>query len=95
MVFPSMGECTMAGPDDDVRVDIDLGEAEREAERIRTWLIALRRRHDLARFEYTRHVRIVNMCQWLPSPVVMQFAQPHVRFPARLRIARRIEVGMP
>jgi hypothetical protein len=59
MVFPSMGECTMAGPDDDVRVDIDLGEAEREAERIRAWLVALRRRHDLARFEYTRHVRIV------------------------------------
>jgi hypothetical protein len=49
----------MAGSDDDVRVDIDLGEAEREADRIRTWLIALRRRHDLARFEYTRHVRIV------------------------------------
>lgn len=49
----------MAGSDDDVRVDIDLSEAEREADRIRTWLIALRRRHDLARFEYTRHVRIV------------------------------------
>jgi hypothetical protein len=49
----------MAGSDDGVRIDIDLGEAEREAERIRTWLAALRRRHDLARFEYTRHVRIV------------------------------------
>jgi hypothetical protein len=49
----------MAGSDDGVRIDIDLGEAEREAERIRTWLVALRRRHDLARFEYTRHVRIV------------------------------------
>ncbi len=49
----------MAGTDDGVRIDIDLGEAEREAERIRTWLTALRRRHDLARFEYTRHVRIV------------------------------------
>ena len=49
----------MAGSDDSVRIDIDLGEAEREAERIRTWLAALRRRHDLARFEYTRHVRIV------------------------------------
>jgi len=49
----------MAGSDDDVRVDIDLGEAEREAERIRAWLVALRRRHDLARFEFTRHVRIV------------------------------------
>ena len=49
----------MAGSDDDVRVDIDLGEAEREADRIRAWLIALRRRHDLARFEFTHHVRIV------------------------------------
>lgn len=49
----------MAGSDDDVRVDIDLGEAEREADRIRAWLIALRRRHDLRRFEFTRHVRIV------------------------------------
>ena len=49
----------MAGSDDDVRVDIDLGEAEREADRIRTWLVALRRRHDLARFEFTRHVRVV------------------------------------
>lgn len=49
----------MAEPDDDVRVDIDLSEAERESERIRSWLIALRRRHNLARFEYTRHVRIV------------------------------------
>jgi hypothetical protein len=49
----------MAGSDDDVRVDIDLSEAEREADRIRAWLIALRRRHDLTRFEYTRHVRIV------------------------------------
>jgi hypothetical protein len=49
----------MAGSDDDVRVDIDLGEAEREADRIRAWLIALRRRHDLKRFEFTHHVRIV------------------------------------
>ncbi len=49
----------MAGSDNGVRIDIDLGEAEREAERIRTWLAALRRRHDLERFEFTRHVRIV------------------------------------
>ena len=58
MVGASVGDA-MAGSDDSVRIDIDLGEAEREAERIRTWLAALRRRHDLARFEYTRHVRIV------------------------------------
>jgi len=49
----------MADPDDVVRIDVDLAEAEREAERIRAWLEALRRRHDLTRFEYTRHVRIV------------------------------------
>ena len=47
----------MAGSDGDVRVDIDLSEAEREAERIRTWLLALRRRHIHAL--NTRHVRIV------------------------------------
>ena len=45
--------------DDDFRIDIDLDHAEREAERLRALLAALRRRHDLARFEYTRHVQIV------------------------------------
>jgi hypothetical protein len=40
------------------RIDLDLDHAVREAERIRAWLDALRRRHDLARFEYTRLVRI-------------------------------------
>jgi hypothetical protein len=45
--------------DDEFRVDIDLGHAEREAQRIREMLQALRRRHDLARFEFTRLVQIV------------------------------------
>ncbi len=49
----------MAREPDDFRVDIDLGHAEREAQRIREWLIALRKRHDLSRFEYTRLVQIV------------------------------------
>jgi hypothetical protein len=44
---------------DDFRIDIDLAHAEREAARIRDLLSALRRRHDLARFEFTRHVQIV------------------------------------
>ena len=44
---------------DDLRVDIDLGRAEREAQRIRDGLLALRRRHDLARYEFTRLVQIV------------------------------------
>jgi hypothetical protein len=38
-------------------VDLDL--AAREAARVQTWLEALRRRHDLTRFEYTRLVRVV------------------------------------
>lgn len=44
---------------DDFRIDIELDHAEREASRIRELLSALRVRHDLARFEFTRHVRIV------------------------------------
>jgi hypothetical protein len=45
--------------DDDFRIDVDLGHAEREAQRIRDLLTALRRRHGLSRFEFTRHVQIV------------------------------------
>jgi hypothetical protein len=41
------------------RVDVDLDHARREGERVHGLLMALRRRHDLARFEYTRVVRIV------------------------------------
>ena len=41
------------------RIDLDLDHARREAERVRDMLEALRRRHDLSRFEYTRIVRIV------------------------------------
>jgi hypothetical protein len=41
------------------RIDVDLDHARREADRVRDMLRALRRRHDLSRFEYTRVVRIV------------------------------------
>ena len=41
------------------RIDLDLDHARREAERVRGMLEALRRRHDLSRFEYTRVVRIM------------------------------------
>jgi hypothetical protein len=44
---------------DDFRIDIELDHAEREALRIRELLSALRVRHDLARYEFTHHVRIV------------------------------------
>jgi hypothetical protein len=41
------------------RIDLDLDHARREGERVRDMLRALRRRHDLSRFEYTRIVRVV------------------------------------
>jgi hypothetical protein len=41
------------------RIDVDLDHARREADRVRDMLHALRRRHDLSRFEYTRVIRIV------------------------------------
>lgn len=41
------------------RIDLDLDHARREAERVRDMLQALRRRHDLSRYEYTRLVRIM------------------------------------
>jgi hypothetical protein len=44
---------------DGFRIDVDLDHARREADRVRDMLQALRRRHDLSRFEYTRLVRIV------------------------------------
>ena len=47
------------GKSEDFRIDLDLDHARREAERVRDMLRALRRRHDLSRFEYTRLVRIV------------------------------------
>lgn len=43
---------------DDYRIIVDVDHAEREAHRVADLLSALRKRHDLARFEYTRVVRI-------------------------------------
>ncbi|MFV0298285.1 MAG: hypothetical protein ACK5JT_19445 [Hyphomicrobiaceae bacterium] len=43
---------------DDFRIVVDLAHAEREAERISTLLHALRKRHDLSRFEFTQLVCI-------------------------------------
>lgn len=48
----------MADGNDDFRVVIDLEHAEREAQRVADLLAALRKRHDLARYEYTRLVRV-------------------------------------
>lgn len=44
--------------EEDFRILIDLSHAEREADRIAGLLTALRRRHDLSRFEFTRLVQI-------------------------------------
>lgn len=59
----------MARPDD-LHIDIDLDFARSEAERIHALLLALRRRHDLSRYEYTRVVRIVPGGDTFAHPVL-------------------------
>lgn len=53
-----------------LRVDVDLEHARREGDRVRDMLMALRRRHDLARYEYTRIVRIVPGGDTVAHPVL-------------------------
>ncbi|MGE3066425.1 MAG: hypothetical protein AB7K67_12615 [Hyphomicrobiaceae bacterium] len=55
---------------DAFRVDIDLDFAAREAQRVSDMLAALRRRHDLSRYEYTQHVRIVPGGETFSHPVL-------------------------
>jgi hypothetical protein len=52
------------------RIDVDLEHAQREGERVRALLEALRRRHDLARYEYTRLVRIVPGSDTFAHPIL-------------------------
>ena len=55
---------------DPFRIDIDLEHARREGERVRDLLAALRRRHDLARYEYTTLVRIVPGGDTFAQPIL-------------------------
>jgi hypothetical protein len=55
---------------DPFRIDIDLDHARREGERVRDLLGALRRRHDLARYEYTGTVRIVPGGDTFAQPIL-------------------------
>ena len=55
---------------DDFRIDIDLDHARREGDRVRDMLAALRRRHDLSRYEYTTLVRIVPGSDTFAQPVL-------------------------
>ena len=55
---------------DGLRIDLDLEHARREAERVRDMLRALRRRHDLSRYEYTRVVRIVPGSDTFSHPIL-------------------------
>ena len=52
------------------RIDVDLDQAVREAERVHTWLAALRIRHDLTRYEYTRLVRVVPASATYSHPIL-------------------------
>ena len=57
-------------PADAIRIDIDLDMAAREAARVRDWLTALRKRHDLTRYEYTRLVRVVPASATYSHPIL-------------------------
>ena len=52
------------------RIDLDLDHAQREAERVRSMLAALRRRHDLTRYEYTKIIRIMPGGDTFAHPVL-------------------------
>ncbi len=60
----------MARAPQQFRIDIDLGHAEREAARIRAWLTALRKRHDLSRYEYTQLIQIVPAGPTFSHPIL-------------------------
>lgn len=55
---------------EDFHVKIDLDHARSEAERIRRTLTALRRRHDLSRYEYTKVIRIMPGGDTFAHPVL-------------------------
>jgi hypothetical protein len=54
----------------DIHIDVDLEHAQREADRVRAMLEALRRRHDLSRYEYTKVVRIMPGGDTFARPVL-------------------------
>ncbi len=60
----------MTSDSEDFRVYIDLEHAEREAHRVRSMLAALRRRHDLSPYEFTRIIQIVPAGQTYSHPIL-------------------------
>jgi hypothetical protein len=52
------------------RIDTDLDHAKREAERVLRMLAALRARHDLTLYEYTRHVRVMPAAHTYSHPIL-------------------------
>src|SRR5262245_30167727 len=71
MVPAASGSHRVARPDSDrFQIHIDLDHAKREAERMRNLLAALRRRHDLSRYEYTNIVCIVPGGETFARPVL-------------------------
>jgi hypothetical protein len=57
-------------PNPAFRIDIDLEHAQKEGLRVRGLLEALRRRHDLGRYEYTQVVRIVPGSDTFAHPIL-------------------------
>ncbi len=67
----SRSKKTAAAAGDGFRIDVDLDEAQRAAERVRGWLVSLRDRHaGLAAYEYTRHVRIIPASTTYSHPIL-------------------------
>jgi hypothetical protein len=66
--FDPVGDAS--GPSDGFRIDTDLEHAAREAQRVRNWLGALRQRHNLAPYEYTRHVQVVPASATYSHPIL-------------------------
>jgi hypothetical protein len=56
--------------DDRVRITVDLSHARREGKRVHALLMALRRRYDVSRYEYTKVVRIVPGSDTFSSPIL-------------------------
>ena len=55
---------------DRFQLEVDVDHARREGQRVRDMLTALRRRHDLSRYEYTSIVRIVPGGETFAHPVL-------------------------
>ena len=78
------------------QIHVDLDHAKREAERVRDLLAALRRRHDLSRYEYTSdRAHRAGRRDLRPSRADARQPLRHVRGPAALHLPARADALVP